>query len=71
MFLRSKQLFLSIFIQGYPFKKEAIINEAGIDIPPYCRGNVWAALLGIVGDIQRSYEIIDKETPNSTDRQVI
>lgn len=41
-----------------------------MDIPPFFRGNIWAALLGVVGDVQRNYEIIDKETPTSTDRQV-
>lgn len=34
------------------------------------RGDVWAALLGVVGDIEEQYERIDKETPTPTDRQV-
>ncbi|KAK6637359.1 hypothetical protein RUM44_007775 [Polyplax serrata] len=55
---------------GYPFKKDAIIKEAEMDVPPFFRGNIWAALLGVVGDMQRNYEVIDKETPTPTDRQI-
>lgn len=42
-----------------------------MDIPPLLRGEVWAALLGVVGDIEDQYERIDKETPTPTDRQVV
>lgn len=42
-----------------------------MDVPPFFRGNIWAALLGVVGDMQRNYEVIDKETPTPTDRQVL
>jgi hypothetical protein len=35
------------------------------------RGNIWAALLEVDGDIDGSYAAVDKETPTHTDRQVI
>jgi TBC domain-containing protein kinase-like protein len=34
------------------------------------RGAVWAALLDITGDIEKRYDMIDKETPTHTDRQI-
>ncbi|XP_059060026.1 TBC domain-containing protein kinase-like protein [Achroia grisella] len=57
-------------LHGYPFTSPYIRAEAEIDIPPLVRGDVWAALLGVVGDIQDQYERIDKETPTPTDRQI-
>ncbi|XP_068987883.1 TBC domain-containing protein kinase-like protein isoform X2 [Bombus flavifrons] len=57
-------------LQVYPITREAIIEEAHKDIPPPVRGAVWAALLGITGDIQKRYDMIDKETPTHTDRQI-
>ncbi|XP_052751560.1 TBC domain-containing protein kinase-like protein [Galleria mellonella] len=57
-------------LHGYPFTAPYIRAEAEIDIPPLVRGDVWAALLGVVGDIQDQYERIDKETPTPTDRQI-
>lgn len=57
-------------LQVYPITEKAIIEEAHKDIPPPVRGAVWAALLGITGDIQKRYDAIDKETPTHTDRQI-
>ncbi|XP_043787150.1 TBC domain-containing protein kinase-like protein isoform X2 [Apis laboriosa] len=57
-------------LQVYPITREVIIKEAHKDIPPPVRGAVWAALLGITGDIQKRYDMIDKETPTHTDRQI-
>jgi len=57
-------------LQAYSLTQEAIIEEAHKDIPPPVRGAIWAALLGITGDIQKRYDMIDKETPTHTDRQV-
>lgn len=57
-------------LQTYPVSRDAIIREAHKDIPPLVRGAVWAALLGIVGNNEKRYEMIDKETPTHTDRQV-
>ncbi|XP_043267019.1 TBC domain-containing protein kinase-like protein isoform X2 [Venturia canescens] len=57
-------------LQVYPITRKAIIREAHKDIPPPVRGPVWAALLGVSGDIQKRYDMIDKETPTHTDRQI-
>lgn len=46
------------------------MKEAHKDIPPLLRGNIWAALLGVMGDLKMMYEAVDKETPMQTDRQV-
>lgn len=58
-------------LQGYPYKKTAILKEARKDIPPLYRGNIWAALLEVDGDVDGKYVAVDKETPTHTDRQVI
>jgi TBC domain-containing protein kinase-like protein len=34
------------------------------------RGNIWAALLEVDGDVDGKYVAVDKETPTHTDRQV-
>ncbi|PNF39774.1 TBC domain-containing protein kinase-like protein, partial [Cryptotermes secundus] len=57
-------------IKGYPYKKAAILKEAHKDIPPLYRGNIWAALLEVDGDIDGNYVAVDKETPTHTDRQI-
>ncbi|KAJ2950790.1 hypothetical protein O0L34_g9055 [Tuta absoluta] len=57
-------------LHGYPFTAPYIRAEAETDVPPLLRGDVWAALLGVVGDIEDQYERIDKETPTPTDRQI-
>ncbi|XP_014223795.1 TBC domain-containing protein kinase-like protein [Trichogramma pretiosum] len=57
-------------LQIYPITKDAIKREAHKDIPPPVRGAIWAALLGVSGDIQTKYDMIDKETPTHTDRQI-
>ncbi|KAG8040190.1 hypothetical protein G9C98_000760 [Cotesia typhae] len=57
-------------LQAYPVSRSAILREAHKDIPPPFRGQIWAAILGVIGNIQRKYEQIDKETPTHTDRQI-
>ena len=56
--------------QAYPYKKDALIKEARKDIPPFYRPLIWAALLHIDGAVAENYDIVDKETPTTTDRQV-
>ncbi|XP_049865205.1 TBC domain-containing protein kinase-like protein [Pectinophora gossypiella] len=63
-------LWFQRLLHGYPYTAPYIRAEAEIDIPPLVRGDVWAALLGVVGDIEDQYERIDKETPTPTDRQI-
>lgn len=57
-------------LKAYPYKKNQLWKEARTDIPPLLRGLVWAALLGVEGDIQGKYDSIDKDTPIPTDRQI-
>ncbi|XP_069678323.1 TBC domain-containing protein kinase-like protein [Periplaneta americana] len=57
-------------IKGYPYKKAAVLKEARKDIPPLYRGNIWAALLEVDGDVEGTYVAVDKETPTHTDRQI-
>lgn len=57
-------------LEGYPYTRDRIIREARIDIPPLLRGKIWAALLGVQGDIQGTYDAIDKESFTQTDRQI-
>uniref|UniRef100_UPI00358E9E24 TBC domain-containing protein kinase-like protein isoform X2 n=1 Tax=Myxine glutinosa TaxID=7769 RepID=UPI00358E9E24 len=57
-------------LQAYPYKCERLWKEARVDIPPLLRGHIWAALLGVKGNIHRRYEAIDKDTPIQTDRQI-
>ncbi|KNE63089.1 TBCK protein kinase [Allomyces macrogynus ATCC 38327] len=43
------QRFSDLLLQ-YPLTTDEIVRESRIDIPPYLRASVWAALLGIAGD---------------------
>ncbi|KAA0201805.1 hypothetical protein HAZT_HAZT006473 [Hyalella azteca] len=56
--------------KAYPYYRSRIVADAHMDIPPYHRGEVWAALLGVDGDTISTYAEIDKVTPTSTDRQI-
>nr|XP_015916807.2 TBC domain-containing protein kinase-like protein isoform X1 [Parasteatoda tepidariorum] len=57
-------------LEGYPYKRTQMLQEAKIDVPPLYRPWIWATLLDIEGDIQSIYDSIDKETPTPTDRQI-
>lgn len=46
------------------------MKEAHKDMPPLYRGQLWAVLLGVIGDFESEYTMIDKETVTATDRQV-
>ncbi|EDO40792.1 predicted protein [Nematostella vectensis] len=55
---------------GYPYTRDRLVREARADIPPMLRGQIWAALLGVQGDIQATYNAIDKESTSNADRQI-
>lgn len=57
-------------LQGYPFTRHNLWNEARIDTLPLYRSLIWASLLGVEHDVKAAYEAIDKETPTPTDRQI-
>eukprot|EP00124_Ichthyophonus_hoferi_P001971 Ihof_evm3s120 gene=Ihof_evmTU3s120 len=57
-------------LKGYPYSIPAIRREAHIDVPPPVRGQVWAALLGVCGDVDEAYRLVDTTTPHPIDRQI-
>ncbi|XP_065173110.1 TBC domain-containing protein kinase-like protein isoform X1 [Atheta coriaria] len=60
-------------LYGYPFTRDLIVRQARFDIPPQLRGEIWAALLNVSGDRDRTellFQLIDKETQTPTDRQI-
>ncbi|CAI2169637.1 3137_t:CDS:10 [Funneliformis geosporum] len=62
----------SELLRQYPASRDEIIHHAKVDIPPFLRGRIWAAILGIYGDYQALYDSYDKETEKetATDRQI-
>ena len=62
----------SELLRQYPASRDEIIHHAKVDIPPFLRGKIWAAILGVKGDYQALYDSYDKETEKETitDRQV-
>lgn len=60
----------SRLLKAYPYKKDLLLKEARIDIPPLVRAEVWSALLGINFNYLEKYRLIDKETVMPTDRQI-
>ncbi|CAK8696891.1 unnamed protein product [Clavelina lepadiformis] len=55
---------------AYPYLRDRLWKEARVDIPPFCRGRVWAGLLDVMGNIEEQYLNYDKETPVPADRQI-
>ncbi|CAG8515822.1 5173_t:CDS:10 [Diversispora eburnea] len=57
-------------LREYPSSRDEIIHHAKVDIPPFLRGKIWAAILGVNGDYQAIYDSYDKENEKETDRQI-
>lgn len=66
-----RQLLFSQLLRQYPASRKEILHHAKVDIPPVLRGKIWAAILGVRGDIQSEYDKIDKYNDIISDRQVI
>ncbi|CAB4391474.1 unnamed protein product [Rhizophagus irregularis] len=60
----------SELLRQYPASRDEIIHHAKVDIPPFLRGKIWAAILGVKGDYQALYDSYNKETETTTDRQI-
>ncbi|CAG8640371.1 5304_t:CDS:10, partial [Funneliformis mosseae] len=62
----------SELLRQYPASRDEIIHHAKVDIPPFLRGKIWAAILGVYGDYQALYDSYDKESEKetTTDRQI-
>lgn len=54
----------------YPASTDRLRASALVDVPPMLRPRLWAALLGVHGDVQGVYDAIDKEAESPVDRQV-
>lgn len=65
-----RQTLFSELLLQYPASRKEILHHAKVDIPPLLRGKVWAAVLGVKGDIENEYNQVDKYAPMSSDRQV-
>ncbi|KAI7897510.1 rab-GTPase-TBC domain-containing protein [Cokeromyces recurvatus] len=64
---------LSLFadlLRQYPASRKEIIQHAKIDIPPLLRGKIWAAILGVHGDLEYEYDQINKYIDMGADRQI-
>lgn len=65
-----RMITFSRYLACYPFKKEELVEQCKIDIPPFYRALTWAILLNVRVDIQSVYDKIDKESITATDRQI-
>lgn len=65
-----RQTLFSELLRQYPASRKEILHHAKVDIPPLLRGKVWAAVLGVKGDIENDYNQVDKYAPMASDRQV-
>ncbi|KAI8636789.1 rab-GTPase-TBC domain-containing protein [Parasitella parasitica] len=65
-----RQTLFSELLRQYPASRKEIFHHAKVDIPPLLRGKVWAAVLGVRGEIQREYEQIEKCVDMGADRQI-
>ncbi|KAJ3104208.1 hypothetical protein HDU97_009463 [Phlyctochytrium planicorne] len=63
------RLFTGLILE-YPLSAVEIEKEARVDIPPFLRGKIWGALLGVKGDPDIEYDAIDKESEHDVDRQL-
>lgn len=55
---------------GYPFKRDAIIQESIKDICPLQRAKIWAAILDVEANYQTDYNTIDLTEESPIDRQI-
>ncbi|EIE80089.1 hypothetical protein RO3G_04794 [Rhizopus delemar RA 99-880] len=64
---------LSLFtelLRQYPASRREILHHAKVDIPPLLRGKIWAAVLGVQGDLESAYCHAIKQIDVGTDRQI-
>jgi hypothetical protein len=66
-----RQTLFSELLRQYPASRKEILHHAKVDIPPLLRGKVWAAVLGVRGDLEHAYDEINKFADIGSDRQVI
>lgn len=65
-----RQTLFSELLRQYPASRREILHHAKVDIPPLLRGKIWAAVLGVRGDLDHAYDKINKCIDMGADRQV-
>ncbi|KAL0080353.1 rab-GTPase-TBC domain-containing protein [Phycomyces blakesleeanus] len=65
-----RQALFSELLRQYPMSRKELLHHAKVDIPPLLRGKVWAAVLGLSGDLEHDYDSVDKYTDLGADRQI-
>ncbi|CAF1036134.1 unnamed protein product [Brachionus calyciflorus] len=65
-----RMILFSRYLTSYPFKRDDLIKECSVDIPPFYRNLAWAVLLDVSSNISEIYASINKEQITSTDRQI-
>ncbi|KAG2234896.1 hypothetical protein INT48_000323 [Thamnidium elegans] len=65
-----RQTLFSELLRQYPASRREILHHAKVDIPPLLRGKIWAAVLGVRGDLDHAYDKINKCIDMGADRQI-
>ncbi|KAI8990156.1 rab-GTPase-TBC domain-containing protein [Pilobolus umbonatus] len=65
-----RQTLFSQLLRQYPASEKEISHHAKTDIPPLLRGKIWAAVLGVKGDIEYEYDQINKCVDIYAERQI-
>ncbi|KAI8061457.1 rab-GTPase-TBC domain-containing protein [Gongronella butleri] len=65
-----RHLLFNALLRQYPASRHEIIHHAKTDIPPVLRGKIWAAILGVHGDVQAQFDRIDKCHDFGSNRQI-
>ncbi|KAI9017945.1 rab-GTPase-TBC domain-containing protein [Phycomyces nitens] len=65
-----RQALFSELLRQYPMSRKELLHHAKVDIPPLLRGKVWAAVLGLRGDLEHDYGSVDKYSDLGADKQI-
>lgn len=63
-------LLFKALIEGIPHVRDKLMAAAQVDVNPYYRAQTWGSILEVKWSDLILYEMIDKVTPTSTDRQI-
>lgn len=64
-------LVLARLIRAFPYKKRALLDECGRDVPPLYRANLWASFLNISPSATAHFELVDTLNEHASDRQLM
>uniref|UniRef100_A0A9J2PKT0 TBC domain-containing protein kinase-like protein n=2 Tax=Ascaris TaxID=6251 RepID=A0A9J2PKT0_ASCLU len=64
-------LVLARLIRAFPYKKRALLDECGRDVPPLYRANLWASFLNISPSATAHFELFDTLNEHASDRQLM